>query len=124
MYGGVEVLCISPSPSTLSPKIGAPIRISGTPSIPPPLHSLSLPTFFQRPYYRAHYGYGSLPIALRTAIMAIAMTPLIIALSGKANIITLRIGHEKLNVIHRWVGWMSLALAIVHGCPIHCCAVA
>ena len=51
--------------------------------------------------------------------MAVALTPLIIALSGKANLITLLtgIGHEKLNVIHRWTSWLCLGLSVVHTIP-------
>ena len=80
---------------------------------------LSILTFAVRPYYRDHRGYGSPPLAVRTGLMAIALTPLIIALSGKANIVTLLtgIGHEKLNVIHRWVGWMCFGLSVVHTVP-------
>ena len=41
------------------------------------------------------------------------------ALSGKANILTLLTGisHEKLNVVHRWVAWMSFGLALAHTVP-------
>lgn len=62
-------------------------------------------TFWAKPYYRLYRGYGSPPLGVRTWLMAQAMTLLIIALSGKANLITLLtgIGHEKLNVFHRWV---------------------
>lgn len=79
----------------------------------------SLLTFWARPYYRQHRGYGSPPIAVRTGLMAVALTPLIIALSGKANVITLLtgIGHEKLNVIHRWVSWLCFSLSVVHTVP-------
>jgi hypothetical protein len=67
---------------------------------------LSLLTFVARPYYPVHEGYGSPPIAIRTGLMAFACTPKLVALAGKANMVTLftGIGHEKLNVVHRWVG--------------------
>ncbi|KAL9105589.1 MAG: hypothetical protein Q9227_009247 [Pyrenula ochraceoflavens] len=80
---------------------------------------LSILTFLERPYYRQHRGYGSPPLAVRTGLMATALTPLTIALSGKANLITLLtgIGHERLNVIHRWVGWIIFALSVVHTIP-------
>jgi len=76
-------------------------------------------TFAVRPYYRQHRGYGSPPLAVRTGLMAVALTPLIIALAGKANIITLLtgVGHEKLNVIHRWVGWICFGLSVTHTVP-------
>ena len=79
----------------------------------------SILTFDTRPYYRQHRGYGSPMLAVRTGLMAVALTPLIIALSGKANIVTLLtgIGHERLNVIHRWVGWICFGLSVVHTIP-------
>ena len=76
-------------------------------------------TFASRPYYRQHVHYGSPPIATRTGLMAYACTPIMIALAGKANVITLITGisHEKLNVIHRWVGWVTLVLSLIHTIP-------
>lgn len=76
-------------------------------------------TFAVRPYYRAHRGFGSPPLAVRTGLMATALTPWIVALSGKANIITwlTGIGPEKLNVLHRWMSWLCLGLSIVHTIP-------
>lgn len=75
--------------------------------------------FAERPYYRPHFGYGSPPIAIRTGLMAFACTPILIALAGKANFVTLLTGisHEKLNVVHRWVAWMTFALSLVHTIP-------
>lgn len=76
-------------------------------------------TFAVRPYYRKHRGYGSPPLAVRTGLMAVACTPLIVALAGKANIATLLtgIGHEKLNTVHRWVAWMCFGLSVTHTVP-------
>lgn len=84
-----------------------------------PVVYLAALTFAVRPYYRQHRGYGSPPLGVRTGLMAVALTPLLIALSGKANIITLLtgIGHEKLNIIHRWVGWMTFVLSVAHTVP-------
>ena len=80
---------------------------------------LCILTFAVRPYYRAHRGYGSPPLAIRTGLMAAACTPLLVALSGKVNFITLLtgIGHERLNVLHRWVSYMCLGLSIAHTVP-------
>jgi hypothetical protein len=80
---------------------------------------LSLLTFVIRPYYRVHEGYGSPPIAIRTGLMAFACNPILGALAGKANVVTLLTGisHGKLNVVHRWVGWMTLALSLLHIIP-------
>jgi len=72
-----------------------------------------------RPYYREHLGYGSPPLAIRTGLMAFACVPLLVALSGKANAITFLTGisHEKLNVVHRWVAWVSFGLSLAHTIP-------
>ena len=76
-------------------------------------------TFAVQPYYREHRGYGSPPLAVRTGLMAVACTPILVALAGKANVITLLTGygHEKLNVIHRYVAWMCFGLSVVHTIP-------
>ena len=76
-------------------------------------------TFAVQPYYRERRGYGSPPLAVRTGLMAVACTPILVALAGKANFVTLLTGygHEKLNVIHRYVAWMCLGLSIVHTIP-------
>ncbi|PVH82906.1 hypothetical protein DL98DRAFT_652887 [Cadophora sp. DSE1049] len=76
-------------------------------------------TFGVRPYYREHYGYGSPPLAIQTGFMSLACVPVLIALAGKANIITLLTGisHEKLNIVHRFVAWVSFSLAWCHTIP-------
>jgi hypothetical protein len=76
-------------------------------------------TFAVRPYYRNHRGYGSPPLAVRAGLMATALTPWLIALTSKANIVTwlTGIGHEKLNIIHRWMGWLCFGLSVVHTVP-------
>jgi Ferric reductase like transmembrane component len=70
-------------------------------------------------YYREHLGYGSPPLAIRSGLMAFAYTPILIALAGKANIVTLLTGvsHEKLNVVHQWTAWMSFGFALAHTIP-------
>lgn len=79
----------------------------------------TIATFTQRPYYRVRRGYGSPPLAVRTGLMAVALTPVIIALSGKYNVVTLVTGisHERLNVLHRYVAYICLALSVVHTIP-------
>ena len=76
-------------------------------------------TFAVQPYYRQHRGYGSPPLAVRTGLMAVACTPILVALAGKANLVTFLtgFGHEKLNVIHRYVAWMCFGLSIAHTIP-------
>ena len=76
-------------------------------------------TFAARPYYRERRGFGSPPLAIRTALMSIALTPIIFALAGKVNLVTVLtgIGYEKLNVIHRWLSYLCFGLAVVHTVP-------
>ena len=76
-------------------------------------------TFVVRPYYRGRRGYGSPPLAIRTGLMAIALNPIIFALAGKVNLVTMLtgIGYEKLNVLHRWVSYVCFALAVAHTVP-------
>jgi hypothetical protein len=49
-------------------------------------------TFAVQPHYRACRGYGSPPLAIRTGLMAIALNPIIFALAGKVNFVTLLTG--------------------------------
>ena len=48
--------------------------------------------------------------------MALACTPAIVALSGKYNLITLMTGisYERLNILHRYLGYVCLGLGVVH----------
>ena len=72
--------------------------------------------FSQRPYYRQNAGYGSPPLGTRAGLAGTAMTPIVVALSGKYNLVTLLTGiaYEKLNFLHRWCGIMYLFFGIVH----------
>ena len=76
-------------------------------------------TFAVQPYYRERRGFGSPPIAIRAGLMATACTPILFALAGKANFVTwlTGYGHEKLNVLHRYIAWICLFLSIVHTVP-------
>ena len=51
--------------------------------------------------------------------MAFACVPILVALSGKANVVTFFTGisHERLNILHRWVAWISFALSLFHSLP-------
>lgn len=75
--------------------------------------------FAVKPYYREQIGYGSPPIAIRSGLMAFACVPILVALAGKANIVTFFTGisHERLSVLHRWVSWISFALSLFHALP-------
>ena len=105
-------------PGTVSDQIGMPSAGITILILLFTLYCLIL-SFAVRPYYRAHRGYGSPPLAIRTGLMATALTPWIVALSGKANLITMLtgIGHEKLNVFHRWVARICLGLSVIHTVP-------
>lgn len=48
--------------------------------------------------------------------MALACTPAIVVLSGKYNLITLMTGisYERLNILHRYLGYICLGLGVVH----------
>ncbi|KAI5921155.1 ferric reductase like transmembrane component [Camillea tinctor] len=82
---------------------------------------VSLYTFLLQPLYWNSIQYGSPPVAIRAGMIAVAMTPWIVATSMKANILTLitGIGPERLNVLHRWAGYLCLFLALVHTIPFY-----
>ncbi|KAK4964635.1 hypothetical protein LTR66_012252, partial [Elasticomyces elasticus] len=74
-----------------------------------------------RPLYWQSISFGSPPIAIRAGMIAVAMMPWIVALSMKANFITLLtgIGHERLNILHRWLAYICLLLSLVHTIPFY-----
>ncbi|KAI9730040.1 MAG: hypothetical protein M1818_008309 [Claussenomyces sp. TS43310] len=76
-------------------------------------------TFVQRPYYRLRSGFGSPPLGVRAGLMATALTPIIIALSGKFNLVTMATGisHERLNIFHRWAAYLCLIFGVIHTIP-------
>ena len=78
-------------------------------------------SFLPKPLFYASIAFGSPPLAIRAGMIAVAMMPWIIALSMKSNLITLMtgIGHERLNVLHRWAAYICLALSIVHTVPFY-----
>ncbi|KAL2121995.1 hypothetical protein VTJ04DRAFT_2450 [Mycothermus thermophilus] len=77
--------------------------------------------FLQQPLYWQSIRFGSPPLAIRSGMMAVAMTPWIFATSAKANILTFMtgIGPERLNVFHRWLGYLCLFLSLVHMIPFY-----
>ncbi|KAI0400414.1 ferric reductase like transmembrane component-domain-containing protein [Xylaria palmicola] len=79
----------------------------------------SLFVFLKQPLYWQSIQYGSPPVAIRSGMIAVAMTPWIIATSMKANLLTLvtGIGPERLNVLHRWAGYLCLFLSLIHTIP-------
>jgi predicted ferric reductase len=77
--------------------------------------------FLQQPLYWQSIRFGSPPLAIRSGMIAVAMTPWIAATSTKANILTLvtGIGPERLNVFHRWLGYLCLFLSLIHMIPFY-----
>ena len=78
-------------------------------------------SFLPQPLYYATIRYGSPPLAIRAGMISVAMMPWIVALSMKANLISIitGIGHERLNVLHRWGGYICLILALIHTVPFY-----
>jgi hypothetical protein len=107
------------------------IRKGWRPIVLPPLPFLSiifaavvfniLYIFVPQPLYWASIEYGSPPLAIRSGMLAVALLPWIVALSMKANLITILtgLGHERLNVLHRWGGWLCVFLGLVHTIPFY-----
>lgn len=77
--------------------------------------------FVPQPLYWQSIGYGSPPLAIRSGMIAVAMMPWIVALSMKANFISMLtgIGHERLNVLHRWLAYLCLLLSLNHTIPFY-----
>ncbi|PNS14053.1 Ferric/cupric reductase transmembrane component 1 [Sphaceloma murrayae] len=77
--------------------------------------------FIPQPYFWESFAYGSPPLSIRAGMLAVALMPWIVALSMKANVITLLTGisHERLNVLHRWLAYLCLTLSIIHTVPFY-----
>ncbi|EJT70699.1 ferric reductase transmembrane component 7 [Gaeumannomyces tritici R3-111a-1] len=77
--------------------------------------------FILQPLYWQSIKFGSPPLAVRAGMIAVALTPWIIATSTKANLLTMitGIGPERLNVFHRWGGYLCLFLSLVHTIPFY-----
>ncbi|KAL2367898.1 metalloreductase transmembrane component [Blastomyces gilchristii SLH14081] len=82
---------------------------------------VTLYCFIPQPLFYSSIRAGSPPLAIRAGMIAVALMPWIIALSSKANLISLMtgIGHERLNVLHRWGGYLCLFLSLVHMIPFY-----
>jgi hypothetical protein len=74
-----------------------------------------------QPLFWDSIAYGSPPLAIRSGMMAVALLPWIVALSTKANLITMVTGisHERLNVLHRWAAYLCLVLSVLHTVPFY-----
>jgi len=77
--------------------------------------------FLQQPLYWQSIRFGSPPVAIRAGMVAVAMTPWIVATSTKANLLSLitGIGPERLNVFHRWIAYLCLFMSLVHMIPFY-----
>ena len=107
------------------------IRKGWRPIVLPPLGSIFilvaaavfvlLYVFIPQPLYWRSIRFGAPPIAVRSGMLAVSMLPWIVALSMKANLISLAtgIGHERLNVLHRWGAYIFLLLALIHTIPFY-----
>lgn len=72
--------------------------------------------FYSGFFIREEFRFGSPPLSVRCAMMMAALTPIMILLAGKMNLITLMTGisYAKLNIWHRFVGYSVFCLAITH----------
>ena len=77
--------------------------------------------FVPQPLYWQSIRFGSPPLAIRAGMIAVAMMPWIVALSTKANLISMMtgIGHERLNALHRWLAYICLLLSLIHTIPFY-----
>nr|OQO09799.1 hypothetical protein B0A51_18162 [Rachicladosporium sp. CCFEE 5018] len=77
--------------------------------------------FVPQPLYWQSITYGSPPLAIRAGMLAVAMMPWVVGLSMKANFISILtgIGHERLNVLHRWLAYICLLLSLIHTVPFY-----
>ncbi|CAG7932536.1 unnamed protein product [Penicillium olsonii] len=82
---------------------------------------VTLYCFVPQPLYYWSIALGSPPLAIRAGMLAVAMIPWIVALSTKANFITMMtgLGPERLNGLHRWSAYICLFLSLVHMVPFY-----
>jgi predicted ferric reductase len=78
-------------------------------------------TFVPQPLFWQSIEYGSPPVAIRSGMLAVALLPWVVAMAMKANIVTIitGIGHERLNVLHRWGAYLMLLLSLIHTIPFY-----
>lgn len=77
--------------------------------------------FIPQPLFWESIRFGSPPVAVRAGMLAVSMIPWIVALSMKANFISMLtgMGHERLNVLHRWAAYICLLLSLIHTVPFY-----
>lgn len=72
--------------------------------------------FVEEPYLRTLFRFGSPPLSVRCAMIISALTPLVVALAGKVNLVTILTGicYSKLNIFHRYSACVLFYLSTVH----------
>jgi predicted ferric reductase len=82
---------------------------------------VTLYCFLPRPLYFSSISLGSPPLAIRAGMIAVSMVPWIVALGTKPNFVSMVTGidHERLNVVHRWLGYICLYLSLIHMIPFY-----
>ncbi|KAJ5367943.1 uncharacterized protein N7496_007703 [Penicillium cataractarum] len=82
---------------------------------------VALYCFLPQPLYYWTIALGSPPLAIRAGMLSVAMVPWIVALSTKANFISMftGLGPERLNGLHRWSAYICLFLSLVHMIPFY-----
>ncbi|KAL1955593.1 hypothetical protein VTO42DRAFT_8396 [Malbranchea cinnamomea] len=107
------------------------LRIGKLEIVPPSLAAVAIVSaalafvllycFIPQPYFYNSIREGSPPLAIRAGMLAVSILPWIVALSTKSNLVTFitGIGHERLNVLHRWGGYLCLALTVIHVVPFY-----
>ncbi|KAJ5595567.1 uncharacterized protein N7459_001775 [Penicillium hispanicum] len=82
---------------------------------------VALYCFIPQPYYYWTITLGSPPLAIRAGMLAVAMVPWIVAVSTKANFISMLTGlsPERLNGLHRWGAYICLFLSLLHMVPFY-----
>ncbi|ORY22229.1 FAD-binding domain-domain-containing protein, partial [Naematelia encephala] len=105
----------------LKPKFGYTLTLGETTIVCIMILFFSVMTLGPKPYYWPNpkdFGYSP-PIATRAGFMAIAILPFQVMFATKWNPITVLTGvsHERLQVYHRWSGWIMYVLALIHTFP-------
>jgi hypothetical protein len=56
---------------------------------------------------------------MRTGVMAYALTPILVALEGKVNMVSFLTGirPERLVLVHQYVAWVIFAQSWIHTIP-------
>lgn len=102
-------------PKIICPPLGVAVIVFAA------LTFVTLYTFVPQPLYWQSIAFGSPPVAIRSGMLAVSLVPWIVAMAMKANLVSLLtgIGHERLNVLHRWGAYLCLFLSLIHTVPFY-----